>query len=38
MAARSLCRPDASHSAALDWLLVLAGALFAWFFWPAPHH
>lgn len=38
MAARSLYRPDASHSPVLDWLLVLAGGLFAWIFWPASQH
>ena len=28
-------RLDPAHSPLLDWLLILAGALAAWLFWPA---
>ncbi len=38
MATHLLRHLDPAHSPALDWLLVLVGALFAWFFWPATHH
>ena len=38
MAAHSFRRMDPAHSASLDWLLILAGALFAWLFWPALPH
>ena len=38
MAAHSFRRMDPTHSAFLDWLLILAGALFAWLFWPAMPH
>lgn len=37
MAAHSLRRFDPSHSALLDWALIMAGALFALLFWPATH-
>jgi hypothetical protein len=35
MTAHLLRRHDPGHSAAVDWFLILAGALFAWLFWPA---
>ena len=37
MAAHFLRRHDFTHSQALDWLLVLTGALFAWLLWPVTH-
>jgi hypothetical protein len=37
MAAHFLRRHDFLPSPGLDWLLILAGALFAWLFWPATH-
>ncbi len=38
MAAHTLHRPDPRHFPWLDWALILAGALFAWLFWPAALH
>ena len=38
MAAHFLRRHDFTHDPSIDWLLILAGALFAWLFWPATHH
>jgi hypothetical protein len=38
MTARSFHHQDLEHSAMLDWLLVLAGALLAWLLWPASFH
>ena len=38
MAAHFLRRHDFAHAPSLDWLLILAGALLAWLFWPATHH
>ena len=35
MTAHFLRNRDFSHSASLDWLLILIGTLFAWCFWPA---
>jgi hypothetical protein len=37
MAAHSLRRPDLMHGPALDWFLILVGALFAWLIWPGTH-
>ena len=37
MAAPFLRRHDLAHAPSLDWLLILAGALIAWLFWPASH-
>jgi hypothetical protein len=37
MATHSLHRHDPYHISRLDWVLVLAGALFAWLFWPPMH-
>jgi hypothetical protein len=37
MAAHTLRRPDPGHSLLLDWVLILSGALFAYYFWPAAH-
>jgi hypothetical protein len=34
MMAHLLRRHDPGHSMMLDWVLILAGALFAWLFWP----
>ncbi len=38
MAAHSLHPHDLPRPTLMEWLLVLAGALFAWLFWPASHH
>ncbi len=35
MAAHSRRDLDLGQSTALDWLLILVGALVAWLFWPA---
>jgi len=35
MVTRSLHHLDLGHSVVLNWVLVLAGALLAWVFWPA---
>ncbi len=35
MAAHSFHHQELEHSAILDWVLVLAGALLAWLLWPA---
>ncbi|MBP1772186.1 MAG: hypothetical protein H6P99_1349 [Holophagaceae bacterium] len=37
MVAHFLRRPGFTQVPALDWLLVLAGALLAWWFWPPIH-
>ena len=38
MTAHLLHRHDLGHSAMLDLLLILSGALCAWLFWPANFH
>jgi len=38
MTAHFLRHQDLSHSVLLDWILVLAGVLFAWLFWPISVH
>lgn len=38
MTAHPLHRPDLARPNLLDWMLMLAGALFAWLCWPATHH
>jgi hypothetical protein len=38
MAAHFLRHHDFAHDPSIDWLLILAGALFAWLFWPAVPH
>ena len=38
MAAHFFSRFDPAHSAWLNWVLILVGALFALLFWPVTHH